>query len=107
MSLNLFKELFAEFNRRHDEMNRKLEQIRLGDANEDIGTLVGYFNLCGEEYLFFREGYIYPEVWQAWCRGMLWYLRDDGIRTLWDDQMTLGSYYGLTFQVIEEGARDR
>ena len=63
-----------------------------------------YFNLCAEEYLFFKEGYIHPEAWQSWCRGMVCYLQDDGIRGAWNEEMTLGSYYDLTLRAIEQGA---
>jgi hypothetical protein len=54
--------------------------------------LVEYFNLCAEEYLFFKEGYIHPEAWQSWCRGMVYYLQDDGIRGAWNEEMTSDSY---------------
>jgi|ERR1700722_2782163 hypothetical protein len=105
--LRLFKDLFTDFNRRYDEMNDKLESIRSGNGRggaEVRNTLVEYFNLCAEEYLFFKEGYIHPEAWQSWCRGMVCYLQDDGIRGAWNEEMTLGSYYDLTLRAIEQGA---
>ncbi len=74
--LVLFKSLFTEFNRRYDRMNEKLYAIRDEPEEKEIDdagrkTLFDYFNLCGEEYLFFSQGYIYPEVWRAWRNGML------------------------------------
>jgi hypothetical protein len=72
---SLFKELFTEFNQRYDSLNEKLVALR-GETSEltpeKKGIVLDYFNLCAEEYLFYKEGYIYPEVWTAWCRGMLW-----------------------------------
>ena len=53
--LRLFKDLFTDFNRRYDEMNERLEDIRAGNRRiePDLrNTLVDYFNLCAEEYLF-------------------------------------------------------
>ncbi len=53
--LRLFRDLFTDFNCRYDEMNEKLENILTGNQIEDSKlrkTLVDYFNLCAEEYLF-------------------------------------------------------
>jgi hypothetical protein len=104
--LRLFKDLFTEFNRRYDAMNDSLAIIRDGDRNEagSRATLVDYFNLCAEEYLFFDEGYIHPSAWRSWCRGMLYYLQEDQIRQVWDEEVTLDSYYGLTLAKISQGA---
>ena len=105
--LRLFKDLFTDFNRRYDEMNEKLEDIRAGNKQNDSELrtiLVDYFNLCAEEYLFFKEGYIHREAWWSWCRGMAHYLRDDVIRRVWNEEMTSDSYYGLTLHIIEQGA---
>lgn len=110
--LRLFKDLFTDFNCRYDGMSEKLENIRGGNGGRDAevkNTLVVYFNLCAEEYLFFSEGYIHLDVWQSWCNGMLYYLRDNGIRQVWEEEMNLHphSYYGLTLGVVKQGARQR
>src|SRR5687768_17035765 len=57
----LFKQLFSEFNARYDGMNEQLASIaKLGkQADEnDKSAIVDYFNLCAEEFLFYKEGYI-------------------------------------------------
>ena len=75
--IRLFKELFTEFNRRYDTLNGDLYDIRTGIRAIDEAarkTLIDYFNLCSEEFLFYQEGYIHPIVWRSWCRGTLWYL---------------------------------
>lgn len=105
--LRLFKDLFTDFNRRYDEMNDRLVNIPGGNLRGDPDlrkTLVDYFNLCAEEYLFFEEGYIHPAAWRSWCRGMLYYLDDEDIRQVWDDEVRSDSYYGLTLHTIREGA---
>jgi hypothetical protein len=101
--LTLFKELFEKFNARYDEMNEALNVIIAGDRNtpltqEETDKLFNYFNLCGEEYLFYRQGYIYPEVWQAWSKGIEIFLDDPRIKQLWDKEINTGSYYGLRFE---------
>ena len=105
--LRLFKDLFTDFNRRYDAMNDRLADIRAGNnPNEPAArkTLVDYFNLCAEEFLFFDEGYIHPAAWRSWCRGMLYYIEHDGIRRIWDEEVGTDSYYGLTLQEIRKGA---
>lgn len=105
--LQLFNSLFTRFNERYDAMNDRLEDIRSGsnvDERATRKTLVDYFNLCAEEFLFFDEGYIHPAAWRSWCRGMLHYLNHDSIRRVWDDEVSMDSYYGLTIEDIRDGA---
>jgi hypothetical protein len=59
--------------------------------------LFDYFNLCGEEYLFYSQGYVYPEVWKAWFNGMEFFRPNPRIRQLWNEELKTGSYYGLQF----------
>jgi hypothetical protein len=94
-------ELFVQFNRRYDDMNEKLNDILENKKGlkeleaHEIDTLNDYFNLCGEEYLFYRRGYIYPEVWKSWVAGMRIYYDNDRIRERWSDELSNQSYYGL------------
>ena len=64
--IRLFKELFTEFNARYDAMNERLylecaASLDKPLGKEQIAFLYDYFNLCGEEYLYYRKGFIYPE----------------------------------------------
>lgn len=102
--LHLFKEIFVEFNRRYDALNEKLNQIKELDKSleKEKDTLYDYFNLCGEEYFFYKHGYIYPEVWKAWCNGIDYYLKDKRIGNLWLQEEATESYYGLTRNEISK-----
>ena len=96
----LFKELFTDFNKRYDELNEELNRIVQEPAStpltkEQIDTLFNYFNLCGEEYLMFHKGYIYPEVWNSWLTGMRFFYDSPRIGPLWDHELAGGSYYGM------------
>jgi hypothetical protein len=105
--LQMFEKLFTQFNQRYKELNDRLEDILADEALPELEvrkTLNAYFNLCAEEYLFYSEGRIHPAVWKAWCRGMLFYLKNERIRRHWDDEVKAGSYYGLTLEVIEKAA---
>jgi hypothetical protein len=73
--LELFRKLFTEFNARYDSLHERLNTIATNPENagltsDEKDVLFKYFNLCGEEYLFFIQGYLYPEVWRAWYNGM-------------------------------------
>jgi hypothetical protein len=103
----LFEKLFTQFNRRYDELNDKLENVRACRTKSDVetcNTLNDYFNLCAEEYLFYSEGRIHPSAWRAWCRGMKCHLESKHVRPHWDREIKSGSYYGLTWEVIEKSA---
>lgn len=97
--LRLFRELFKEFNERYDRLNEKL--TRIVEAREDVvseaerETLIDYFNLCGEEYLYVQQGYIYPTVWIAWHNGMKAIVSVPRVQRVWLAEKETGSYYGL------------
>ena len=97
--LRMFRELFKEFNARYDAMNGRLDvicSINDGDFKpEEVQLLIDYFNLCGEEYLFFSQGYIPPSVWEAWHRGMQVIIACPRVNNLWREERSSGSYYGL------------
>ena len=96
----LFKDLFSEFNLRYDKLNATPERA-VGCHSEECLTdemkevLVDYFNLCAEEYLFYKLGYIREEAWQAWLEGMRYYYENPRIRELWNDELKQDSYYGF------------
>ena len=103
----LFHHLFTAFNTRYDKFNGPLAAIAISVdplSNSDHNLIVDYFNLCAEEYLFYKEGYIHRDVWRSWCRGMLWYLRRHPFRDIWHEEVKTESFYGLSFTAIEQGA---
>ena len=105
----LFEELFRSFNDRYDQMNGDLNQLidrtdKQVITKEDKNLLYDYFNLCAEEYLFYKRGYIPPTVWESWEEGMRYYMRDPRIRRVWEeDESTQGSsYYDLEMPMPEK-----
>jgi hypothetical protein len=107
----LFLDLFSRFNERYDQMNAGLYLLAKEGADstnvaeESKSLIVDYFNLCAEEYHFYRQGYIPPVVWRSWCLGMLWYLRRHPFKDVWNEEVKLETFYGLTTEEIERGAR--
>ncbi len=96
----LFQELFDKFNKRYNDFNDKLLRVRFADpsaslTSEETELLIDYFNLCAEEYLYFKLGYIFSEVWQSWYNGMQQYYKNPRIRPLWDSESGTNSYYGF------------
>ena len=101
----LFTELFQAFNKRYDTLNQPLNQIASSASTEFSADsqqrLMDYFNLCAEEYLYFRAGYIDDDVWRSWTRGMRFYAAIPAIRDLWERELASGSYYGFSLQELE------
>lgn len=98
--VQLFRGLFKEFNKRYDRLNEPLNQILQSDDKQEltpdqINKLYDYFNLCGEEYLYYKEGYIYPEVWRAWSNGMKIFFQNKKIGRVWEKELLTNSYYGF------------
>ena len=96
----LFREIFAECNERYNKMNEVLNAIV--DAPDDKSLepkeraiLNDYFNLCGEEYLYYIQGYIFPAVWKAWYNGMKYFVENPRIAAIWTEEKESDSYYGL------------
>ncbi|MBK6557275.1 MAG: hypothetical protein IPL15_17345 [Comamonadaceae bacterium] len=103
----LFVDLFRQFNERYDKLNDKLNAIATQSPEtmltlEQKQVLFDYFNLCGEEWLYFKAGYIDPAVWEAWREGMRFFLRAPDIRRLWTAELDGGSYYGFSIGLIEQ-----
>lgn len=104
---NLFHTLFTDFNKRYDTLNGPLAAIAARGcplSEGDRPFIVDYYNLCAEEYLFYKLGYIHEDVWRSWCRGMLWYLRRHPFKDVWNEEVEIDSFYGLSVRVIEDGA---
>jgi hypothetical protein len=95
----LFKELFSDFNRRYDALNDDLNAI-LFDPSEGVLSsdqrekVFNYFNLCAEEYFFYKAGYIDQDFWKSWCRGMSLFFGHPRIQWLWEQERK-ESYYGF------------
>jgi hypothetical protein len=108
--LESFKELFQYFNQKYDGLNDILNGIIAGDRNKALtddekNVLNDYFNLCSEEYLYFIKGFIYPEVWNAWCNGVWYFLQNKRISEFWaEEEKNAASYYGLTRSEIRKYA---
>lgn len=111
--VKLFHELFTDFNKRYDDLNGTLNAIvEEGDAAEltpeQRKTLNDYFNLCGEEFFYFEKDCIYPEVWQAWNKGMRWfYDNSNRIRRLWEKELRENAYYGFSLDHLRPSNTER
>ncbi len=98
--IRLFKELFVDFNKRYEDLNGALTTFRNSNidtilTDEEKQTLVNYFNLCAEEYLFHRRGYIHPDAWKVWIKGMDDVFANQRVSEFWRKEWGPESYYGL------------
>lgn len=104
--IRLYKDIFAECNKRYDGLNDRLNAIAAKGENEplsadEVSTLNDYFNLCGEEFLYYRTGYLLPVVWLSWRNGILSFMKSAHLRKHWEQEQTSGSYYGLELVMHE------
>jgi hypothetical protein len=102
--IKLFREIFSECNLRYDKMNENINAIVSKGENEALSEkeknqLSDYFNLCGEEYLYFKQGFIYPDVWLAWSHGMKVILKNPRVAPYWQIEKKSDSYYGVDNEV--------
>lgn len=103
--LKLFKDLFANFNAKYEQLNGLLAKITEKEGKslepDEVIALIDYFNLCGEEYFYFKRGYISIEVWEAWLNGMKFYYQIDPIKELWNRELEQNSYYGFSKELLD------
>ncbi len=101
----LFVNLFEKFNGRYNSLNEQLNIIALGGAKDltpdQTSVLFDYFNLCAEEFLFYKSGYIDHDVWQSWIAGMKYFARSSAVRSLWETEINGGSYYGFNLALLD------
>jgi len=103
----IFKDLFEKFNMRYDhELNDLINGIRIDSndferelSNKEKQQLLDYFNLCAEEFLWFKKGRIPADVWNAWRTGILRNISTPQIRTFYEQEVLKpnikDSFYGL------------
>lgn len=99
----IFKELFQEFNNKYDsKMNDLLNELKVNPdrkiEDKDREIIIDYFNLCAEEYLWYKENRILKSVWDAWENGMIANLKISSIKKIFDSESDntheKKSYYG-------------
>ena len=101
----LFTDLFREFNERFNRLNADLNRIYSLNMQSlvehpDQQILYDYFNLCAEEYLYYKNGFIDPEVWDAWTKGMSYFAKAKHIEGLWREDLKNDSYYGFSLDLL-------
>jgi hypothetical protein len=100
----LFKELFKTFNDRYNSNmndiinNLKIDSERKLDKSER-NIIIDYFNLCAEEYLWYKKKRIPTDVWTAWKSGILENLKIKQVAELYKEETSTDngkkSFYGL------------
>jgi len=95
----MLKDLFEGFNLRYDLLNNKLFDIVIDSKdNKAVGqtselnadqkkTLIDYFNLCAEEYFWFKRNRIDDKIWKSWKAGMDYWYNYDTISQMWHEEV--------------------
>lgn len=99
-------ELFKSFNDRYnDKLNDifNMENETVKDKNstlfssKDKCAIIDYFNLCAEEYYWYKKSRISKEVWAAWKIGITENLNKEGVYQIYASEIKkyAGSFYGF------------
>ena len=101
----LFFEAFAQFNSRFSELLPFLNDIQNGHSN-DSHMIEKYFDLCAEEYYYFKRGRLPDDVWRCWAKGIQFYIDSSDAVRVYRHSMDESSFnYGLTTEVVAEYAK--
>ncbi|MUP45389.1 hypothetical protein E0K83_06470 [Gramella sp. BOM4] len=95
----MLKELFEDFNKRYDSLNNKLYNI-VTDSKDNMKvdslsqlsksqkkTIIDYFNLCAEEYFWYKRGRIDNKIWNSWQAGMNFWYKHKIISDMWHEEV--------------------
>jgi hypothetical protein len=105
----MMKDLFTDFNKRYDALNDDILLI-VNSAKADKTfelkpcqkkTIIDFFNLCSEEYFWFKRGRIDNKIWLSWSSGMNYWYQHDVINKLWKEEVR--SRNGKLSYYIENG----
>lgn len=97
----MHKELFTEFNKRYDALNDDLNKIvhtintleQLNHNEHLQSKLNDFFNLCAEEYFWYKKNRIDDSVWKSWSSGMnYWYQASPVIKEAWKKEFSKNGY---------------
>ena len=97
----MHKDLFTEFNIRYDKLNDNLFEIKssvrsLDELDENThlkSKLNDFYNLCAEEYFWYKKKRIDPKVWMGWEAGMnYWYNEVPVIKDAWLEELKNNGY---------------
>jgi hypothetical protein len=96
-----FNDLFRHFTERFGTLNGQLDRIVLANPEiplepDERDALMDYFNLCAEEFLYFKSGYLDDEVWRSWIEGMKFFAKNPRIAAVWRTELlSQDAYYGF------------
>jgi len=100
----MFQQLFTDFNNKYsgetnDLFNKLLsgEKIQI-DIKEKL-LIIDYFNLCSEEFLWYKKNRIPYKVWKSWEAGIIENISIPEVKEIFNeetnDKKKKNSYYGF------------
>lgn len=103
----MLKQLFTEFNDRYSKLNQHLSEIESKYSDPDVfqsaenylilkQKIIEYFNLCAEEYFWYRKGRIDKQIWIAWNSGMRYWYETPSIKYYWEKEKKYKESYYLS-----------
>ena len=106
----LERELFTEFNKRYEDINDYLQDIiGLSDLEElDTNKLLrnklnDFFNLCAEEYYWFKKERISKDIWNSWRAAMNYWYSHEIIKLAWERELKTLTKQAYYFKEADRG----
>lgn len=98
----MFKELFSEFNHKYNVLNDYLEKIKSLKESQlnEKQKIVDYFNLCAEEYLWYKRRRIPNDIWNSWKTGISYYKSCEKFQRVAQDESHYDSSYYNFFSEV-------
>ncbi|MEI7676835.1 MAG: hypothetical protein WCJ03_08655 [Bacteroidales bacterium] len=100
----IFIDLFDKFNKKYSgDFNDLFNNLRINNiplTDKQKLLVIDYFNICSEEYLWYKKGRIPKNVWLAWKSGIQENLAIKEVGDLFKSEVLSSnskiSYYGLS-----------
>jgi len=97
----MLKEIFTDSNLRYDKLNNGLQAFVDSEGTESVADVLDYFNLCAEEYYWYKKRRIDEKIWKSWNAGMQYWYGHKVIKGLWKKE--IANKNGKLSYYIENG----
>lgn len=104
----MFLTIFSDFNSIYNnDFNDLLNELRTNVkwelTQKEVNLIIDYFNLCAEEYLWFKKGRLPKDIWNAWKAGIMENLQITQVYEIYKKEMRIDNnrkaYYGLEDEI--------
>jgi len=92
-----YQEIILNFPENINEKEFKIDDLDEGLKSKTLRYMRAYFDLCFEEFVLYKKGYIDNEVWNIWSGGIFTALSKPSFQQAWSI-INKDSQFGLNFE---------